>query len=190
MLPSPPRSLTKAEIRDLHDKYTEMLRLRLEDAADTNRSAPSPRRAMAALADRFPGALREIDDLPLAVIRSRIGALEAAARDSSRIEPWMEAIARFHALTRGALTVKRWLGGRKTVHADLVTVFTREVHALPYADDARAWKDDLARLARPPRGRVTDLVFERLAQMLGVPAVEARRRVFGTPRWERRKPRG
>src|SRR4051812_10405817 len=88
-----------------------MLRLRLlHDAGDPE----DPRRAMAALACRFPGALREIDELPLQEITDRIDALRAAEADPAQELPWMRAIARFHALTRGALVAKKWLRGSRT----------------------------------------------------------------------------
>ena len=167
------------ELADLRLKYEEMLRLRaLHDAGDEL----DPRRAMAALAARFPGALREIDELPLVEIRARIDALRTAEGDGSRVVLWMRAIHRFHALTRGALCAKRWLAGAKT--AD-VNAFARDLPTLCYADDARAWSGDLDKIARPPRGRITDLVFARIATELGVAEAEARALVFGVPRRKR-----
>ena len=69
------------DLTDLRAKYEEILRLRLLHGTGDE---PDPRRAMAALAGRFPGALRELDDLPLPEIRARIEALRAAfARFSS-----------------------------------------------------------------------------------------------------------
>jgi hypothetical protein len=178
------RTPTRAELDELALKYDEMLRLRL---ADDRGEMADPRAAMAALAGRFPGALREIDELPLGVIRARRQALRAAGEDPSRIEPWMKAQALFHALTRGALCAKRWLAGHKTVDDDARQAFAREAASLCYADDARAWAGDLARVARPPRGRVTDLVFERIAGELGVSNAEARHLVFGPSRRERKR---
>jgi hypothetical protein len=177
---------TREELLDLRAKYVEMLRLRVDDAAG---SAADPRAAMAALARRFPGALREIDELPLDEIRARAEALQAAAAGLAKIEPWMAAMVLFHALTRGALAVKRWLAGRRDVDLDTTQAFALEVLELPHAADAMAWRADLARLASPPRGRVTDLVFERIARELGVSDDEARRLMFGVPRRERRATR-
>src|SRR5580692_10487397 len=160
-----------------------MLRLRLDDAS----AAPSdPRVAMAALARRFPGALREIDELPLDIIRARIEALDATLANPSRAEPWMMAIAMFHALTRGALSVKRWLSGRKVVDEECARAFALEAPSLAHGEDAIGWCEDLARLASPPRGRVTDLVYERIAQKLGVSDADARLLAFGPTRRDRR----
>jgi len=80
---------------------------------------------------------------------------------------------RFHALTRGALAAKRWLG--KTRDVDRTTEAQFDATA---PDEARPWRDALAGLARPPRGRVLDLVFARLAAELGLTAERARRDVF------------
>jgi hypothetical protein len=169
----------------LRVKYVEMLAMRVEDAAaqqETERVRPR----MAELASRFPGALREIDELPMDEIRSRIAVLEQALAGARQVEPWMTAMARFHALTRGALCAKRWLAGRKQVDAQTEDAFERAADTLRFPVEARLWTHELAALANPPRGRVTDAVFERLAQELDTTAAALRRLVFGTPRRERR----
>jgi hypothetical protein len=182
----------------LSRKYAEMLSMRLaHDAGDE--SDARARERMAELAARFPGALREIDDLELGIIRHRIGQLDAVLRGEAEVEPWMEAVGLFHALARGALHAKRWLAGRKTV--DLATVLDYESEvadgagndlAAPRAGrdalaaDALAWSSELARIAAPPRGRIMDLVFARVAQALGTTEPEARHLVFGPSRRSRR----
>src|ERR1700730_14264997 len=108
---------SREALQDLRSKYATMLAMRLahdaggEDEADV-------RRRLARLASRFPGALREIDDLDLDEIRRRLGALDAVLEGRGEVEPWMEAIVLFHALARGALCAKRWLAGRKRVDAE------------------------------------------------------------------------
>jgi hypothetical protein len=164
-------------------KYEEMLRLRLEYERGEE---DDPRRAMMALADRFPGALREIDELSMAEIRGRIEALALASRDDTAIQLWMRAMGRFHALMRGALSAKRWLSGRKNLDLGVGAAFEADVHTLRFAAEAREWAADLPRLAQPPRGRVADLVFERIARELGIQVTEARHLVFGLSRRERR----
>jgi hypothetical protein len=178
-----PVTLTARDLEELRSKYVEMRRLRVADASG---EAGDPRADMAELARRFPGALREIDELPLEVIEARIEALGAALGDPSRVEAWMAPLAMFHAMTRGALAVKRWLAGRKVVDDECAQAFAVEAPSLPHGDDAMQWCGDLARLASPPRGRVTDLVFERIAQRLGVGEAEARVMAFGVPRRHRR----
>jgi hypothetical protein len=180
-------SLGPRELGELRTKYEEMRRLRLaHEAGDPE----PPREAMAALAARFPGALREIDELPLAEIHARIASLGNAEAGRINVTMWMEATSLFHAMTRGALSVKRWLAGRKHVDAETRAAFEAAAPTLSHADDARAWADDLQRIARPPRGRVTDLVYERIAAAMHVTPREARILVFGLTRRERKVPAG
>jgi len=186
---------TRDTLEQLRSKYGEMLSMRMAHDSGTE-SAARARERMAALASRFPGALREIDALELGVIRDRIARLDAALRGETAVERWMEAVGLFHALARGALRAKRWLAGRKTVDPATALEYESDVaEALddprPPADgalaaDALAWAGELAHIAAPPRGRVMDLVFARIARTLGTTEVEARHLVFGPPRRSRR----
>ncbi|HEX3771599.1 MAG TPA: hypothetical protein VHV30_12065 [Polyangiaceae bacterium] len=167
-------------LAELHGKYVEMLAMRLEDVTPGRGADEAAVQArMARLASRFPGALREVDELALEVIRERIARLEAALADASRVERWMVAIALFHSLTRSALAAKRWLAGRKTVAPTVTLAYVAELTAAGAAGaHALAWAEDLARIASPPRGRLTDLVYGRIAQALGTSEDEARALVF------------
>lgn len=124
---------------------------------------PDPRSSMKKLAARYPGALREIDRLEMKTIRRRIAEIARAEHDATRVTPWMIAQARFHSLARGVLAAKRWLAAPTS--------------SLPRS--AVSWKDDLDRVARPPRGRLMELVFARLADELGLDVDECRALVFG-----------
>jgi hypothetical protein len=172
-------------LRELREKYAEMLSMRRAHAGGGEAEGQA-RRRMAALAARFPGSLREIDDLELAEIVARVDKLDAAIERPGDVEPWMVAIAHFHRLARGALSVKRWLGGRRGVDEALKRAFEEEVGAIDFADDARAWGADLTALAAPPGGRDVGVVFRRLAATLDDTEDEARLRVFGPSRRERR----
>jgi hypothetical protein len=178
--------LLAADLRALRDKYERMLRLRLLHARareEPELGEPDPRAEMRALAASFPGALREIDELEIDVIRARIAELEAAELDRSRVAPWMRAHAAFHRLARGALAAKRWLGkGRKkTITPAVRAAFLAATRELDHGPDARAWADDLATIASPPRGRVLDLVYARLARELDVDIATARSALRGPP---------
>jgi hypothetical protein len=177
--------LNREALEGLRLKYAEMLDMRVADAtaaADEGRT----RARMAQLATRFPGALREIDDLELSEIRRRIAALDLALREQERVEKWMEALALFHTLARGALCAKRWLRKRKRVDTDLQQAYAVAASSFAFPEDARLWTADLARIALPPRGRVLDVVFARVARELGVGERHARILVFGVSRRERR----
>lgn len=174
-----------AALEELRAKYAQMLAMRVAHASGEE-DADEARTRMAEVASRFPGALREIDELELAEIRRRIEVLDEVVEARREAEPWMEAVALFHGMARGALCAKRWLGGRKRVDTEVEQAFERGLPALLFPEDARAWRSDLARIASPPRGRVMDVVFARLAGELGISERAARRLVFGEPRRERR----
>ena len=140
---------------------------------------------MAELARDFPGALREIDELPIEVIRERIDAIAEAEGDARRAAPWMLAQLSFHRLARGALAAKRWLAGRPLTPA-LTEAFTRAVPTLHHAADAAAWATDLAEVAEPPLGRLMDLVYTRLALELRMDVASARAAVMPSRRSGRR----
>lgn len=168
--------VTAAELRGLREKYERMVALReLHDRArrEPGFVEPDPRAELAGLAARFPGALREIDRRPLEILRDRIAELAAAERRPERAARWMIAQAVFHRLARGALVAKRWLGKRREV-----TDAMRTELASGQDEDARAWADDLASLARPPRGRLVEIVLARAGAELAMDAEEVRRLVF------------
>ncbi len=98
----------------------------------------------------------------------------------------MEAIGTFHVLARGVLAAKRWLDGRRRVVAALERAFAVELELVPFPVELRGWSACLSQVASPPRGRVMDLVFARVAAQLGVAEREARELVFGA----RRRTRG
>jgi hypothetical protein len=174
-------------VSELRAKYAEMLAMRLADGHGGRGDRPArddPRRVrarMQRLADKFPGALREIDDLPLGEIRRRVAALDAVLAGDREAEPWMEAVALFHTFTRGILVAKRWLGRRKRVDEALRLRFERELGELPFPEDSRGWAAHLETVASPPRGRLLDVVFARIGRALGLPAAVVRALVFPGP---------
>jgi hypothetical protein len=178
-------SISPEQLVELKEKYSELQRLREEDARGDRGDV---RLRLTALAARFPGSLRELDDLPPAMLTRRIDALSAAVADGTRVESWMIATTMFHELARGALAAKHWLSGRRDRRA--VDGATREAFAsasLRFPDDARGWIDHLDRLARPPRGRISEAVFERVGHALEMSAQDARELVFGMSRRDRKR---
>jgi hypothetical protein len=175
-------------IAELQEKYVEMLAMRLleEIAKPSAEHRASVRARMSTLAARFPGSLRELDDLEISEIRRRISTLDGVVAGTSAVEPWMEAIALFHKLARGALWAKRWLRGRKSVSASLEAAYVVDALAVDFARDALVWRKELAAIAQPPAGRVMRLVFARVGEALNLTEAQARRVVFGSPRGERK----
>ena len=143
----------------LLEKYADMLRLR---RGDRDGSIIDPRPAMGALAARFPGALREIDQLALEELERRHEhLLRVVAGDPP--QAWAVAMAGYHRWLRGALGAKRWLAGRRGVTEALVARFVSEAPGLVHGDELLVWSDALGELAAPPGGRLLPLVLARLA---------------------------
>jgi hypothetical protein len=163
---------------ELLSKYAEMLSMRV-DHHDGTEDPARVRPRMVDLASRFPGALREIDALELAEIRRRIAVLEAFLETAGEEQEWMEAMALFHRLMRGALGAKRWLAGRRHVDGAILQAYVRESMKMPFPEECREWTGDLALIASPPRGRIVDLVFGRIARHLGTTDEAVRVLVFG-----------
>jgi hypothetical protein len=154
-----------------------MLRLR---RGDLDGSIPDPRPAMAELARVFPGALREIDRIPMAELERRLAWLERlhAGEHADAPEPWAPLGLRHHELLRGALAAKRWLAGRRSVDDAARARFREEVAVLEQGEEALLWADDLLRLAAPPQGRLAALVLERLSLESGHPPAQLRTLLF------------
>ncbi|MBS2019349.1 MAG: hypothetical protein JST00_41180 [Deltaproteobacteria bacterium] len=146
--------VTTGDLRDLRGKYERMLHLRRAHErarVDPSFVEPNPRTEMRALAAEFPGALRELDTLPLAEIEERILAITTTVDrhgddpDLAHVPRWMHAIVLFHRLARGELALRR--DGR-TEHGER-------------------------------RGRLMDAVYTQLARALGMAEPEVRSLVFG-----------
>lgn len=136
-------------------KYEEILRLRR--AAPTE-SAAEARPALRALAREFPGALRELDALPMEEIEARLAALRALAA-GGREAPWMRVLESYHRHFRGALALK---GAIARGPLDAATLDAA----------AASWLPERAAVHRPPGGRLGPLVVARVAEELGVPAAQ------------------
>jgi hypothetical protein len=95
--------------RLLH-KYLEIARLR------RNVSAEPPTQAMRALAAEFPGALRELDQVPQAVLEARIAELEQVARGATPPAAWMLALVRFHELVLQETRTRTRAPGEHVTH--------------------------------------------------------------------------
>ncbi len=150
---------------ELRAKYEEMRELRRTDDGSYD-----PRARMAALAARFPGALREIDTLPLAEINHRIEALTRAERDPSHAQKWMLAQSRFHTLTREALAERRGiLAGSEGAQSPLAEAQSAEGELEGAA---------LEREQQEKQTRLLTRVYATLAKELGTTPLEAKALVF------------
>lgn len=142
---------------DVARKYRAMVRLRTIHART---GSVAPREELRALAAEFPGALKELDRLPMSTLVERADATTEASRDPAKIAPWMRWITAYHALMAATLDARAALARARSISddraAELAAIATRRASLPLDADYVRA-------VASPPGGRLTDLALARLA---------------------------
>jgi hypothetical protein len=98
------RSEDLAALRALAAKYRELAALR---RARERGEPPPEREVFRKLAAAHPGALYELDTLPLEEIERRAAGLEQAVTGAGPLEPWMRWMVRYHQLVREELGARR-----------------------------------------------------------------------------------
>jgi hypothetical protein len=142
------------------------------------------RDAIRAVADRFPGAMREWDETPPEELARRGAEAEAIARALDPADPARhdEGLARLaapenaplrfgadlHERLRAVLRVKRWLAGRPVSRA-LAAEAEAALGVQP---------PELEAIANPDEGRVTEPVYRAVAGEHGVSVEELKRALF------------
>ena len=126
-------------------KYRAMAELRRLGAPDER---AEDRARLRALAEEFPGALRELDTLSTEEIDRR-----AEACERGEPAPWMDWMAAYHATMRAALELRR---------------SSSDPAAVEKLTGVRIDAAFLAEVADPPHGRLMVAVFDRLAAQFGV----------------------
>lgn len=151
----------------LQQKYQTLLALRRD--AELQASV-APRARLAALAAAFPGALRELDQLPMSCLEERLAALELALAGHGDPEAWMWLQAGYHGFMRAVLRIRRLSRDRPSQIENAAS----ELAALAYepADDEppvrRFALADLIAIRSPPHGRLNPWVLEQVARDHGV----------------------
>lgn len=153
----------------LTEKYRRIAALRSADER-------APPETLRALASEFPGALRELDSLPLPVIEARIVGL-ARALSTTTIEPWMEWMLAYHALMRAALALKRQFASELGFDLDLERA-TQIAQGLKLGLSASAGAAFVREVARPPGGRLNRVIFQLLECAFGVSATQIESTLF------------
>jgi len=111
------RSATAAELVALCRKYRTLAVLRRDKERDGKVAPPS---ALRELSREFPGALRELDTLPLDEIDRRVTALDRAGEGAAPLETWMTWMTAYHATMKAALLVKARVARRPGLDAAAV----------------------------------------------------------------------
>jgi hypothetical protein len=172
---------TGEELACLARKYDTLADLR---ARREMGGGVAPRGELLALAREFPGALRELDTLPIAEIQLRREALAAALGGDSPAR-WITWMIAYHATMRAALAIKARLArarDRGTLSEGLVRQLAVEIAqqtALP-VDEAF-----VRAVSQPPARRVNAAIFERLGREFGVPAEDMWETLFPARRKRR-----
>lgn len=171
-----PSSIPAATVTatDLRRKYDLLIALR-------EGTRPGSRETLRALATEFPGALRELDALPLNALRTR-----RAAVDEAPPPPWVAWIGAYHGLMRVTLALKRAVPARADLEVSRVTELA--------AAASGAWGETLdgafvRAVQRPPQGRLGPLVFDALGARFGVTPAVIWQALFPTARADRFEPR-
>lgn len=162
--------LSRTRLLGLSRKYRTLAALR--------RGELSPEATLRPLAQEFPGALRELDCLPMAALEQRLAAVDAAERGEPP-EPWIAWMLAYHERMRLALEAKRRLRGARPGDLGRIATVTREL--------ASAWAGPadplfVARVSSPPGGRLNRLIFELLESELGSPRHRLEEALFPRPR--------
>jgi hypothetical protein len=164
-------------VHALREKYREMRRLRFE--AHTARDI-EPRAALLALARRFPGALRELDQLPMPEIERRLAALDAVLEHDARAPEWVALQISYHGTMRAVLRIKRIARGRTRADAELVLAELRLAYVAAHDEPPLAALDRAAleAILQPAQGRLNPWVFARVAELHGVTPDQVRSALF------------
>lgn len=146
----------------LVDKYTRLLRLR--SVAD----ALPPRAELRSLARQFPGALRELDRLPLPLIEARLRELEQVLAEGREPALWMRLQVSYHGFMRATLRIKRWSRGWPEEQGPALAELAARY--VPAADEPELGFFDATALGvirKPPAGRLNPFVLAAVARLHG-----------------------
>lgn len=152
---------SKEELLALLRKYETIAQLRRRRIDE---GEVAERGALRALAREFPGALRELDTVTLEDIDARVKALTEALQGGP-LAAWMPWMVAYHATMRAALLVKARLARSRVLSDELARRAGEEASS---ASGVEVDDTFVHTVARPPRGRLNVVVFERLGQKFGV----------------------
>lgn len=163
-------------LRSLREKYLALERLR---QADADGGGGDPRAEMAALAARFPGALRELDRLPLDEIDARLDTLGHAIDADARAPDWVRWQVALHGWLRAALRIRRLARGVASPEVALARVHAGYVAGPDEPPLTRVDAAFVAAVLHPPEGRLTRWAYVRVAAEFGTTPAAVEDAVFG-----------
>jgi hypothetical protein len=173
----PPEPATENTLAALREKYREIKRLRDEHARG---SAGDPKARMKALALRFPGALRELDELPMELIESRLATLDAVVTGALPAPEWVKLQIGYHALMRLALRIKRMARSNcdDRVGAILVELAAERLDVCGEPMLRGLDRAEIEAILEPEGGRLNPWVYGHVAALHGVEPEQVLRALF------------
>ena len=176
----------------LQEKYRLMLAMRLEREElerqgimkFSGSAAQQRKEASRQLARRFPGVLKELDRFDAESLKSRLVVLEACHADAD-LPLWAEITFNFHELLRNALKIKSWIASQRAEarsQEDILAAFLstqQELYDPEHWSSAYSIEHLLEKIATPPGGRLSHLVWEVLEERFELSAGEMRQLAFG-----------
>lgn len=161
-------------IRALHGKYESLCDLRLRQE-----SSVAPRAELAALAAAFPGALRELDCLPMEELEQRRSLLRAVLDGTAPVERWMQLQIAYHGCMRAVLRIRRLqLEQERSEQAQAIKFEPQPDEPAFESFDAQ----DLAAIRKPPGGRLNPWVLARVARDQAATVTSIEIALWGAPR--------
>lgn len=159
----------------LLQKYETLAALR-RDRAEGKPLPPASR--FKALAASFPGALRELDTLPLEVIEERVVSIRRAV-EGAPMDPWIPWMLGYHALGRAAIRIRIGAAGQRDIADDRANELAEDAssHAGIPVDVAF-----VRSVLSPPGGRIFAVVLSRLGDVFGERVEVLRRALLTRPR--------
>ena len=176
----------------LVEKYTQMLAMRrareqLEAQGIlrfSGEAATDRKKSSRELASRFPGALKELDLQSADALEKKLAALKGCPADDS-LPLWAQISYDYHKLLKQALAMKAWLAEKRkellTGDAVLLEFLAQEkslyeLEDWPSSLDGKRLMD---RIASPPQGRLSHLVWEVLEERFGLSMRKMQALAFG-----------
>lgn len=157
-------------------KYETLGALRRDKMAS---GVNAPRAVFRALAREFPGALRELDTLPLDEIDRRAAELSRVVSGAAEPSPWMAWMHAYHATMRAALFLKprvpALLAHSPEHPRDAFDTLAEEASRRAGISVDAAFAREVA---RPPEGRLNRVVYRELAARFDVAEDEIAARLF------------
>jgi hypothetical protein len=166
---------TPEQLARLRDKYQALWQLR------ATRVEVPPKAEMSALAAAFPGALRELDRVPLPLIEQRLASLQAVVEGRAPLVAWMTLQIAYHGFMRAVLRLRRGLLSVSECDLSDPRACLQRLAYIAASDEPAPERLDATALSiirSPPGGRLNPWVMEQVARHLAVCPADIERALF------------